>query len=56
MVRGETVSPEPKKLDEARGLYISAYQEYLEEKWLQELKRKYKIKVNKKLLKTISHV
>ena len=56
MVRGETVSPEPKKLDEARGLYISAYQEYLEEKWLKELKKKYKIKVNKKLLKTISHV
>jgi peptidyl-prolyl cis-trans isomerase SurA len=56
MVRGETVSPEPKKLDEAKGLYISAYQEYLEERWLQELRKKYKIKVNKKLLKTISHV
>jgi peptidyl-prolyl cis-trans isomerase SurA len=56
IVRGSIISPEPKKLEEARGLYISAYQEYLEQKWLQELKKKYKIKVNKKLLKTISHV
>jgi peptidyl-prolyl cis-trans isomerase SurA len=56
MFRGEIVPPEPKKLEEARGLYISAYQEYLEQKWLQELKKKYKIKINRKLLKTISHV
>lgn len=52
-VRGDVIPPEPKSLDEARGLYISDYQNYLEKQWLKKLRKKYKIKVNKKLLKTI---
>jgi len=52
-IRGNLVEPEPKTLDEARGLYISDYQNYLEIKWLKELRKKYKVKINKKLLKTI---
>lgn len=52
-VRGDLIPPEPKTLDEAKGLYISDYQNYLEKKWLKKLRKKYKIKVNKKLLKTI---
>ncbi len=55
-IRGDKIPPEPKTLHEARGLYISDYQNYLEENWIKELKKKYKIKVNKKLLKTISGV
>lgn len=55
-VRGDKIPPEPKTLEEARGLYISDYQNYLEENWIKELRKKYKIKVNKKLLKTISSV
>ena len=52
-VRGDLIPPEPKTLNEAKGLYISDYQNYLEKKWLKKLRKKYKIKVNKKLLKTI---
>lgn len=46
----------PKKLNEARGLYIAEYQKVLEEEWMKSLHKKYKIKVNKKLLKTVKNV
>jgi peptidyl-prolyl cis-trans isomerase SurA len=55
-VQGEKIAPEPKLLDEARGLYISDYQKYIEENWIKELRAKYKVVVNKKLLKTITGV
>ena len=41
---------QPKKLDEAKGLYISAYQDYLEKEWLQSLKDKYKVEVFREVL------
>lgn len=55
-VRGDKIQPEPKSLNEARGLYVSDYQKHLEENWIKDLRKKYKIKVNKKLLKTIKGV
>lgn len=55
-VRGDLFPPEPKTLDEARGLYISEYQNFLEKNWLKALRKKHKVKVNKKLLKSIPHV
>ena len=55
-VRGDKITPEPKTLNEARGLYVSDYQKYLEENWIKELRARYKIKVDKKLLKTINGV
>ncbi|HCE56892.1 MAG TPA: hypothetical protein DER09_03600 [Prolixibacteraceae bacterium] len=55
-VRGDKIQPEQKKLEEARGLYVSDYQKVIEEKWLKELHSKYKVTVNKKLLKTIKGV
>lgn len=55
-IRGDKVSGEVKTLDEARGLYISDYQNHLEKEWISQLRKKYKIKVNKKLLKTIEGV
>ena len=52
-IRGDKFPPTPKKLEEARGLYISDYQNYLEEKWIKELREKYTIVIDKKLLDTI---
>ncbi|MDA3817412.1 MAG: peptidylprolyl isomerase [Prolixibacteraceae bacterium] len=42
-----------KTLDEARGQYISDYQNYLEDKWVEKLRKKYRIKVNKKALRKV---
>ena len=55
-IKGEVTGPEPKLLGEARGFHISDYQQYLEENWLKELKRKYPVKINKKVLKSIANV
>jgi peptidyl-prolyl cis-trans isomerase SurA len=55
-IRGDILPPEPKTLDEARGMYISEYQNFLEKEWLKKIRKKYKVKVNKKLLKSIPHV
>jgi peptidyl-prolyl cis-trans isomerase SurA len=55
-IRGDMIKPGPKNLEEARGHYISDYQNFLEEKWIKQLRKKYKIKINKKLLKTIQGV
>ncbi len=47
------VPPESKKFEEARGLVIADYQNYLETEWLKELKKKYIVKVNEKILSTL---
>ena len=55
-IKGNIAAPEPKTLNEAKGLYISAYQDYLEKNWIKSLRKKHKIKVRKRLLKSIPHV
>lgn len=45
--------PEPKTLDEARGLVTSDYQNYLEKNWIKELKDKYTVTVNEEVLDNI---
>ena len=55
-VYGDVKDEAVKTLDEARGLYISDYQDYLEKQWLETLHNKYKIKVNKKLLKKVKQL
>jgi len=42
-----------KPLEATRGSCISDYQNYLEEKWVKSLRRKYKVKVDKDLLATL---
>ncbi|MEN8155940.1 MAG: peptidylprolyl isomerase [Bacteroidota bacterium] len=46
-------SPEPKALDEARGQITSDYQDYLEKAWIEGLKQKYPVEVDKALLSRI---
>jgi peptidyl-prolyl cis-trans isomerase SurA len=52
ILRG-VIPPEPKKLNEARGQITSDYQNFLEEKWIEELRQKYPVEVNRDLLSRI---
>ena len=45
--------PTPKTLDEARGLYVADYQNELEAEWVERLKKRYPVKVNEDVLKSI---
>ncbi|MFO7671221.1 MAG: peptidylprolyl isomerase [Bacteroidales bacterium] len=47
-------APEPKLLDEARGQITSDYQNYLEKVWIEELKAKYPVEVDRSLLSEIT--
>jgi hypothetical protein len=40
-------------LDDARGFVINDYQNYLEEKWIAELRKKYPVTVNEAVFKTL---
>lgn len=50
----EILDPRAKTIDEARGAITSDYQDYLEKKWLMELREKYDFTVNQKQLKLLS--
>jgi len=52
---GRMVPPEPKLLNETRGYHIADYQQYLEDQWIKELRNKYRVKINNRLLKTLPH-
>jgi len=45
--------PQPKNLDEVRGLATSDYQNYLESKWVDDLKNRYPIQVDSTVLNSI---
>ncbi|MBN1597666.1 MAG: peptidylprolyl isomerase [Bacteroidales bacterium] len=45
--------PSEKTLTDARGLYTADYQNYLEKQWIEELRNKYNIEVNEKVLEEI---
>lgn len=44
---------EPKKINEVKGLVTSDYQNFLEKEWVAELKAKYKVEVDKDVLKQV---
>lgn len=52
----EVRQPEHKTYREARGAIISAYQASLEEEWLKELKEKYPVTVNDKVLDKVRKI
>ncbi len=49
----QIVGPEPKSLKEAKGYIVSDYQEYLEKTWLEQLRKKYPIKVNESVFESL---
>lgn len=54
MVDVKSVVPSsPKRLQDARGLVTSEYQDFLEKEWINELRKKYKYSINKEVLYTI---
>lgn len=53
VVLRKVVPPAKKELNETRGQVTSDYQDYLEKKWIEELRNKYDIKVNRSLLSKI---
>ncbi|MDQ2863185.1 MAG: peptidylprolyl isomerase [Bacteroidota bacterium] len=44
---------QPRSFADARGLVINDYQNFLEQKWVEDLKKKYPIKVNDKVLQSL---
>lgn len=49
----DTIKPTKKSLSEAKGYVIADYQDYLETEWINNLKKQYKIDVNKKVLNSL---
>jgi peptidyl-prolyl cis-trans isomerase SurA len=47
------VAPEPKALNDARGLVTAAYQDQLEKDWIKELRAKYPVEVKRDVLYSI---
>jgi peptidyl-prolyl cis-trans isomerase SurA len=47
------VKPTPKTYMEARGLITSEYQTWLEKNWIDSLKQKYPVSIDKKVLDSI---
>lgn len=46
----EVIAPEPKKLEEARGIIVSDYQNYLETEWIKNLRNNHKIEIKESVL------
>lgn len=55
-VNGKIAQNEQKTLKEAWGLYSSDFQEQVEKEWIDSLKKKYPVKINKKVLRKIPTV
>jgi len=52
-VHGKIVQHEQKELKDAWGLYSSDLQEQIEKEWIESLRKKYPVEINKKVLKKI---
>jgi len=54
VVKVDKVLPETQKtIEEAKGTVISDYQNEVEKNWVEELKKKYRVEVNTKVLSKI---
>ena len=45
----------PETYKDVKGSVIADYQKYLEEKWVKSLRKKFKVKVDKNVLKTVNN-
>ncbi|MBO7290582.1 MAG: peptidylprolyl isomerase [Bacteroidaceae bacterium] len=50
-----TVIEKPETYTDVKGQVANDYQKYLEEKWVKSLRKKYKVKVDKEVLKTVNN-
>ena len=50
-----TVIEEPETYKDVKGLVTADYQKYLEEKWVKSLRKKFKVKIDKGVLKTVNN-
>ena len=50
----EEIEPTPKPLSECRGAAIAAYQDHLEDMWIQELRGKYPHRINREALHSLA--
>lgn len=53
LVIDEIIAPQPKSLNEARGLIIADYQNELEKEWVEALRGKYEVVINQKVVESI---
>jgi peptidyl-prolyl cis-trans isomerase SurA len=49
----QTLPPQVKKMEEARGIITSDYQKYLEQQWIVELREKFSVTLNEELLQRV---
>lgn len=49
---GEVID-QPQEPDDVRGQVTTDYQNYLEQKWVEQLRKKYKVKIDKKILREV---
>ena len=45
----------PREVDDVRQLVITDYQEVLEQQWVEQLRRRYPVKINEPVLRTVNH-
>ena len=53
LYKGDVIQPKVKTLEETKGAVISDYQDYLDQEWINKLRKEYNIKVNHTVLSTI---
>ena len=53
-VYGKILKKGPEEYNDVRGLVVADYQEALEKEWVADLRRKYPVKVNEDVLKTVN--
>jgi peptidyl-prolyl cis-trans isomerase SurA len=50
----ETITPgSPKTLNEARGYVIADYQDYLERRWVEQLREKYPVEIKERVFEAM---